>query len=163
EWKGTLWQNRLLSVSRPRGARCYGDRASAESKPDHIRALCCIHPQTDGGNATIYRKGRDGPASRRHLRFPAVIAETSRGGEYSAVEAVEGTKRSTRIENGNSQFLCSSLPQRIHNQLEMRGLHMTFTRGAHDVIEDRREFEDFKTIFAKIAIAADVTIAESKK
>ena len=44
----------------------------------------------------------------------------------------------------------------------MRGLDMAFTGSAHDVVEHRREFHNFKTVFAKIAVAANVSVVKTQ-
>src|SRR5262249_31264667 len=50
----------------------------------------------------------------------------------------------------------------IHQQLEMRSLNMAFTGSAHDVVERRREFHDFKSLLAKIAVTANVSVVKTQ-
>jgi hypothetical protein len=54
------------------------------------------------------------------------------------------------------------LLQRIHQQFEVRGLDMAFAGSAHDVVECRREFHDFKTLLAKVAVTADVSVVKTE-
>src|SRR5215475_9228388 len=44
----------------------------------------------------------------------------------------------------------------------MRRLHVAFTRGAHNVVECRSEFQDLETALTEIAVPANVAVTESK-
>src|SRR5262245_34510997 len=52
--------------------------------------------------------------------------------------------------------------QYFQNQLEMRRLHPTLARSAHQIIEYRRQFQNLKSTFPKITIATNVAIPESE-
>ena len=52
--------------------------------------------------------------------------------------------------------------QNFQDQLEMRRLHATFARSAHQIIEYRRQFQNLESTFPKIPIATNVAIPESE-
>jgi len=54
------------------------------------------------------------------------------------------------------------LVQPFHQQLEVSRLDAPFSRRAHDVVEERSQFENFESAFAKVAVPADVAIVESE-
>jgi len=44
----------------------------------------------------------------------------------------------------------------------MGRLHVTLARRTHDVVEECSQLQDFETLLAEIAIAADISVIESK-
>src|SRR5215510_5993135 len=50
----------------------------------------------------------------------------------------------------------------FHKELEMLHLHVTFARGAHDVVEYGRKLENLEAAVAEIAVSAYIAVAESK-